>query len=205
MYGYWKWGLVVAVLAACALWLSGTVKADNGPHQGDFNPTTDACAGCHRAHRGQTGNLLVQESQTNLCYSCHDGTGALTDVKGGAYLGAGGGGLRGGGFESAVMDTNLDGVPTSGPVTSNHSVGVAATMWGNGAAGAGQANVVLQCGSCHNPHGFSAGGADPANVYRILLPQPEVPGQHQCLGRRGTDPELHGQLHGQPFPRRLIP
>jgi len=173
MRGMLKWGLLTLLLLGSAMVIGGTVKADNGPHMGDFNPTTDACAGCHRAHRGQTDSLLVQASQTNLCYTCHaGGTGALTDVMNGVYLGGSGGGLRAGGFTSAIMDADLDGTPTSGAVTSSHSVGMPGTMWGNGTASVGQANVTLQCGSCHNPHGFSAGGADPANVYRILLPQP---------------------------------
>lgn len=45
--------LLIGIILATAAWfLPGTVAADNGPHTGEYNTTTDACAGCHRAHRG---------------------------------------------------------------------------------------------------------------------------------------------------------
>ena len=71
--------LLVAALATTAL-------ADNGPH-GGFTSSTDACAGCHRAHSAQSadGYLLKASDETALCMSCHDGNGAYTDVKNGLY------------------------------------------------------------------------------------------------------------------------
>ena len=114
-------GLLVAG-AAVWLLLAAPVFADNGPHQiGSSSATTDSCSGCHRAHTAQGANLLTNPSQTSLCYTCHGntGTGATTNVQNGqqyaplninkvttvtrgAVLS---GGLRGGGFDHAVIDT----------------------------------------------------------------------------------------------------
>jgi predicted CXXCH cytochrome family protein len=51
------------------------------PHT-SYTLTTDACGACHRAHTGRNATLLAQPaSQTTLCYSCHDGSGANTDIQ----------------------------------------------------------------------------------------------------------------------------
>ena len=157
-----------------------TVLADNGPH-GGYTPTTDACAGCHRAHTAPAGRLLFDD-MPNLCYTCHGsgGTGADTDVLDGIYLerdfetesspeGVDNQGLRGGGFQTALMDTDAltSTAAVALPTTSSHladgSMGIA---WGSGAIGSGPglSDFSLSCVSCHDPHG---GGA-----YRILRPIP---------------------------------
>ncbi len=43
---------------------------------------SDACASCHGAHDAQ-GSMLLQGSgpQSSTCFTCHDGTGAATDVQ----------------------------------------------------------------------------------------------------------------------------
>jgi hypothetical protein len=131
----------------------------------------------------------------NLCYTCHDGTQASTNVKGGVY--AGGGALKAGGFEQAWINTQdptwsrFDetlgtvygggatdeltlkiGVAASAqPVLSKHSVdGSLQTVWGNGSAGtgAGFAGFKLECTSCHDPHGNGN--------YRILRQLPAAEG-----------------------------
>lgn len=177
-----KWMILSLLVVALLLVFASVALADNGPHQGDFNKTTDACAGCHRAHRGQAPKLLKETSQTALCFSCHGnaGTGADTNVEDGVYLnrasggqyGTVGAGLRGGGFVNAIMDPDMDGTTASATVTSKHDVDATGTIWGNGAISStsnpGKANVNLRCGSCHNPHGTS--GAQDA--YRILRPKP---------------------------------
>jgi len=173
--------LIGALVAVLALLLVGTAAADNGPHTGVYGTTTDACAGCHRAHRGQAARLLKEASQTDLCFSCHGSTatGADTNVEDGIYMNRGSGGvygdvdegLRGGGFVNALMDPGMTGTPSSASVTSKHNIGESGlTIWGNGAigSGAGKTGVTLQCGSCHNPHGF----AD-QDIYRVLKPRPE--------------------------------
>ncbi len=182
--------LVVALLLLASL-PGGVVWADNGPHQGQYSNTTDECARCHRAHRGQMPKLLItqsgmivgvtQASQQGLCFTCHGSTasGADTNVEDGVYLSRDSGGqhgtvnagLRGGGFVKALMDPDMDGKITSAVVTSKHNVGEIGTIWGNGAIDSnpnpGKANVLLECGSCHNPHGFRQ-----ADYYRILRPIP---------------------------------
>ncbi len=53
-----------------------TVQANDGPH-GDYTPTTDECATCHRSHTADGPNLLNSPVQNNdFCYTCHNGTGA---------------------------------------------------------------------------------------------------------------------------------
>jgi len=114
---------LVALLAIFAL-SAGSVLADNGPH-GNYTALTDACAGCHRAHTASAAKLLVSDVP-NLCYSCHGttGAGADTNVVNGIYTerdgvtetpgetGAGTG-LKAGGFDFTVIDTNWDAVSTS--------------------------------------------------------------------------------------------
>ena len=148
---------------------------DANPHVGIFGATTYACAGCHRTHVGASGaKLLKGTTQLGLCNSCHDGTGANTNIINGIYLGNTEGtqnaGLRGGGFTNASMDTDLDGTVSSTAITSKHTVGLTsanARAWGSGALGSNDAGEVmssLECGNCHNPHGNSQ--------YRILRPRP---------------------------------
>jgi predicted CXXCH cytochrome family protein len=80
-----KFLIALALGTLLVLALATTVTADNGPH-GGFNGSTDACASCHRIHsaKGDT-NLLVEGTIWALCTSCHDGTGAFTNVVDGYY------------------------------------------------------------------------------------------------------------------------
>lgn len=155
-------------------------SADNGPH-GGYTATTDACAGCHRAHTASEANLLIAQVP-NLCITCHGnvGAGADTNVEDGIYLERDGNtespsegvtsrGLKGGGFVNALIDTNWDLVAASASVTSMHTFnGTAGIMWGNGAinSGAGQSNVAMTCTYCHNPHGNASTTNGP--TYRLL-------------------------------------
>lgn len=176
-----KSALFILFLFALALLPASQAWADNGPH-GGYTASTDACAGCHRAHTAAAGRLLV-DTVPNLCYTCHGNaaTGADTDVVDGVYLerdplaeippqGVANRGLKGGGFVNALMDTNRDGLASSAPATSSHLVdGSTGTAWGNGIIGSGAgAAIPLSCVSCHDPHG---GG-----TYRILRPIPTASG-----------------------------
>ena len=93
----------------------GPAQADNGPHRSSAAlagstgnavgalATTGRCASCHRAHTAKAEYLLKQ-SQPQLCYSCHDGTVAQTNVVDGND---GATGLRGGGFNNAQIASSL--------------------------------------------------------------------------------------------------
>lgn len=190
--------LFLALASALAFVIGGVgpAQADNGPHVSTAQPAGvtginvvmnggGRCAGCHRAHTAQGSYLLVEEG-TQLCETCHNGSmGATTDVLHGVSTVAGA--LRGGGFQTAAIDTAhatkdtyLNGTRISGrnqmipvttpvAVTSTHTVDVAGTMWGNGAIGSGVGqSVTLECTSCHDPHGNGN--------FRILRPIPTASG-----------------------------
>lgn len=175
--------LVLGLLFIAAL--ATVASADNGPH-GGFTATTDACAGCHRAHTAQYGSnsLLIADPEA-LCLSCHDGTGAGTNVEHGVYSQAGSdaytgvagsvvegvdnGSLFGGGFAEAKMAHSWSGKATadatyngvSQATTSAHNVGTTGTVWGSGVNGSGTGGgMVLECTSCHDPHGTAGWVSD---------------------------------------------
>ena len=80
--------LIVLVLVAASLVLVGVAMANEGPH-GDYTATTDACAGCHRAHTAGIARLLVGSgSISDFCLVCHgsSATGADTNVEDGYFL-----------------------------------------------------------------------------------------------------------------------
>ena len=167
--------------------------ADNGPHKAGSGAITDSCAGCHRVHTAKATNLLNEETQLALCYTCHgaSGAGSNLDVEGGVAYGSSsgseGGALRGGGFKYALIDSshptgqtdsliNANGkIPArdSGKeVNSTHSINSSSqTAWANGRISAfpdyGK-SIKLSCGSCHDPHGNGN--------YRILRPIPSGSG-----------------------------
>ena len=162
------WLMVLVMLLA--LGTASLASADGGPH-GGYTATTDACAGCHRAHTASGARLLVQTSY-NLCVSCHGSTGlgANTNVDDGLYLASrddtasdddhgatltpDNAALLGGGFDF------IGGVAT----TSSHDpTGAESLSWGNGVARGATAALAgsnLTCASCHDPHG--------SNNYRIM-------------------------------------
>ncbi|MEW6401406.1 MAG: cytochrome c3 family protein [Chloroflexota bacterium] len=166
------------VIGATVLFLmmmaASPVLADNGPHAG-YTATTDACAGCHRAHTAIGPSLLVQASVSDLCTSCHGSSaaGATTNVTDGLDESTNRS-LRGGGFTNITMNP-AEGLPGSTvqvlPVTSSHiSLGGSNTVWGYGAISgvpnAGATGISLTCTNCHNPHGRAGAGNSP--TYRIL-------------------------------------
>ena len=69
------------------LWVS-PVLADNDLHDKDgLMAESDGCAGCHRAHTALGPKLLKEgATQEQFCLTCHDGSGAETDVMNGEQL-----------------------------------------------------------------------------------------------------------------------
>lgn len=149
-------GLIVAVNVNVA-------SANGGPH-GGYAATTDECARCHRAHSGQSANLLAGTTGgTALCLTCHGAaaTGANTDVEDGVWEGAReadqtGDGSTEGGTLVAGGFVNVGGTA----VTSTHTLGaVDIGIWTLVAADGSNTNAVstqtggLSCDDCHDPHG----------------------------------------------------
>ncbi|NOZ71508.1 MAG: hypothetical protein GXP38_06290 [Chloroflexi bacterium] len=148
--------LVSLVVVAMLLIVANVASANGGPH-GNYTATTDACAGCHRAHTASGGKLLMASSTYDLCVSCHgtSGTGANTNVEDGLFVSGRGGdegtsttnnaNLLGGGF------VNYKGAA----VTSSHDpTGTETGAWGAGGLRGVTGTIdALDCASCHDPHG----------------------------------------------------
>jgi predicted CXXCH cytochrome family protein len=164
-------------------------KVPGSTIHGTWSDTADSCARCHRTHTAAADDLLIAESGV-LCLFCHgeSGTQAATNVEGG-LLRFSGASLRGGGFVSATMNTDnntssdnaslvrglwafstsADNVE-SRAVTSTHSLGISAGIWGSGSINGTAAipfeeTTHLECVSCHDPHEFN-------QTYRMLRRQP---------------------------------
>jgi predicted CXXCH cytochrome family protein len=190
-----KYLIAFAICALLVLAFATTVMADNGPH-GSFAADTDACASCHRVHTAQYGSnsLLITDPEA-LCLFCHNGAGAGTNVEDGVYVlatgsgeGTGGASLFGGGFVNALMATKWSGAVTapvpnpldavSRPTTSHHDLATSGTVWGSGANNSTPGTYVMECTSCHDPHGTA--GWNTATTpdtrvasYRLLRWQPQ--------------------------------
>ncbi|MCF6278133.1 MAG: hypothetical protein L3J16_05205 [Anaerolineales bacterium] len=154
---------IVVLVAALALAFAGVASANGGPH-GGYTATTDACAGCHRAHTATGPNLLVASSTYNLCITCHGaaGSGANTNVDDGQYLSTRDDALFNGDVGASNTPDNAyllgGGFVNQGGavVTSTHAAdGTLSAAWGNGVARGITANLTsaLTCASCHDPHG----------------------------------------------------
>ena len=61
--------------------LLGPLAGFASPHTA-YALTSDACAACHASHTAQSALLLREPApQATLCFSCHDGTGAVANTK----------------------------------------------------------------------------------------------------------------------------
>jgi hypothetical protein len=121
--------------------------------------------------------------------------------------GVNGASLFAGGFTNALMATAWSGAVTANPAfnaisratTSHHTLGDAtATVWGSGANGTANGSMMLECTSCHNPHGNAgvsivAGVSTKVPSYRLLRWQPQ--------GSNGfTAPAVNVNWSGGAFP-----
>jgi predicted CXXCH cytochrome family protein len=154
---------VTVIVFAVAFATAPLTLADGGPH-GGYTPTTDACAGCHRAHTASGPRLLTALSTLDLCMSCHGaaGAGANTNVDDGLYLSSRDDAYGDGDHGAANTPDNA---PLLGggfvnyqvvPVTSVHDADdTTAASWGNAVDRGITADLAenLSCASCHDPHG----------------------------------------------------
>ena len=112
-----------------------TAAEVSGPH-GPYSTTADQCASCHRSHTAQSANQLpLAGPQANLCLTCHDGTGATTNV--------------------AAQYTDAT-VPANNAATRSYYRHDALTASAHTQSGQNEFGGVLnrhsECGDCHDPH-----------------------------------------------------
>jgi predicted CXXCH cytochrome family protein len=69
--------IVGSIFTLSLLTSSSATAAIHGP----YTLLGDECASCHRAHTGKNLAVLKSSSpQSNLCFSCHDGTGSSLNI-----------------------------------------------------------------------------------------------------------------------------
>lgn len=126
--------------------LMGTFTSPHGPY-GTMN--TDSCAVCHRAHTAQSNALLKTTSpQSTLCFTCHDGTGANTNVQADFTTAS---------TTNVASTTTLPSGATSttGTLSSYYrhdaTVATAHTLGVSDEFG-GVLNRHTECSDCHDPH-----------------------------------------------------
>jgi predicted CXXCH cytochrome family protein len=127
-----------AIVLPPAATIGNDGSAKTSHTHGDFQNNTAACANCHSAHNGGTNMLLkYQDTELNLCLSCHDGTMGFYNVKTASSAG--------------IFD--FDGSHES---SSLHNVNAVVKIGDAPGAFANNKTAVgdnFQCSSCHNPHG----------------------------------------------------
>jgi len=111
------------------------------PHA-NYTLTTDACASCHSSHTAPSAMLLREPApQSGLCFNCHDGSGALSEVQ---------------------SDWTSPSLPANNPGTSSYyshpatSASALAHESDRGSEFAGQLNRHAACADCHQPHNADA-------------------------------------------------
>jgi predicted CXXCH cytochrome family protein len=137
---------LIAVVVALTTLSQGPASADSpGPHVGG-GVTTDSCATCHRSHTAQGREFLESGQETALCLSCHDGTGADSNV---------------------AAEYNDANVPADDPGTATyyaHRLDLTPVHTSSKTDEfAGVLNRHAACGDCHNPHFVSIASAVPQN------------------------------------------
>ncbi|PKM79539.1 MAG: hypothetical protein CVU89_17580, partial [Firmicutes bacterium HGW-Firmicutes-14] len=121
--------------AADEVWTFGTLL---NPHA-DFETNNTLCGYCHSAHSSTGPQIIKQPKVLDLCFMCHDGTGAAYDVKGGRYFnGEAAVSLPAGGYDLALGST------------STHFTDLANYVYGSPGI-----IMTIDCNTCHEPHGTS--------------------------------------------------
>lgn len=152
-YGAWYYfRLTNAGIALDAYGIpEAVVRIQPAPGAGDphgvFIATTDKCALCHRTHAAQGRELRIGGiSEQSLCYSCHDGTGARTDIQ-------------------SQMEKTVAGAPDPAQA-GKHPVALREWAHQTGETLPAQfsgASRHVECEDCHKPHSSSPGLHDSGN------------------------------------------
>jgi predicted CXXCH cytochrome family protein len=125
-----------ATSVAAARAITGTSSPNPSIH-GPYGVTTDACASCHRAHTGAGQSLTTYPTQSQLCLSCHDGTGATTNV---AHE------------YTYLVGLHLTNDPTTRSYYEHDPVDSTGHTMGIDDEFTGVTNRHSECTDCHNPH-----------------------------------------------------
>jgi len=114
--------------------LSAPTAAPSDIH-GPYSMSTSACAVCHSIHVAQAPTLLIKGSQSTVCFMCHNGMGASTNV------------------QAQYADLS---VPANDPAAGayySHDALVPATNTESALNEfGGVSNRTSQCSNCHNAH-----------------------------------------------------
>jgi predicted CXXCH cytochrome family protein len=146
--------LALAALLVLSALTPRTAAADTPSPHLSSGVTTDSCAACHRAHTAQDDKLQESVPESALCFSCHDGTGADSNIA------------------AEYSDVT---VPADDPAISSyyaHGLDLTSThVSGPVDEFGGVLNRHSSCGDCHNPHSVNgdppqetAGGWTPSGA-----------------------------------------
>lgn len=136
-------GALMLLYAALPSSAAGPFENPHGP----YGVAAEECAACHRLHSADGRELLgTPESQSTLCLSCHDGTGASSNVA------------------AEFNDPNVP--PNSAPASAFYShpaVNDTDHVSAQIDEFAGVLNRHSACTDCHNPHSISPAFASQTN------------------------------------------
>ena len=106
----------------------------DSPHYG-YSNITAKCASCHRVHTGTGQTLRASWPEEALCYTCHDGTGARTNI--------------------TAQFTGKSYIHPISTTEGIHTTGEGAYNW------LPHNSRHVECEDCHNPHGLQTGASTP--------------------------------------------
>ncbi|HEX3030856.1 MAG TPA: cytochrome c3 family protein, partial [Bacillota bacterium] len=73
--------LFCLTIGSMLLGFSSSAEAEYFNPHGNYNSTTEGCATCHITHVSVGERLLPAGSRKELCYTCHDGSKAINNVR----------------------------------------------------------------------------------------------------------------------------
>ena len=114
--------------------LSAPSAASSDIH-GPYSMTTSACAVCHSIHTAQAPSLQIKASQSTVCFQCHNGMGASTNVKAQ--------------YADPLVPANT---PATSEYYSHDALGASTNTESGLTEFGGVNNRKSQCSNCHNPH-----------------------------------------------------